>query len=548
MYRSHWDRPRPAYAAVVGGSSNRNDRGSMPGDDENTAEANNQRVLLLERDDRLNTAGRRQSAFLNKIHLETQRRKYAKGNIVTFLYPDIAMNQLQMHDVNRALRTCGFNVSDIVSVKLNDYRTNQAEVMLKDDVQFSLSEMDRKLKDAGIEAVVNTFDCVEEVLMIYGLPLTNDFDGMKKVIQETIAPFVKSVGHVVPCTYGSSAGEFFSGKYNGNWHVRVSPRADRQIPNFIVLGHDSKVMGKAKYVRKVYDRKEMCSDCFSTDHFRLAGECPGPRKWDEYCKEFEESWELNRLDTTEEEERLMTRTEEDSRYMVMNRALQKDLENVENEKLLVETRLKDQQELLDKIDSLEAKVGDLTAENERYRVVGNLMCQGSRTNSQENLNDSSGSSGSDSNPLKLTDKEKERLRSSTAGNFLSDMDLDLTNKQQQDDETSLPTSEDQVEDDDDDYIHEDDGGMHGRASFEKTEFSFKYSDEKPVIKFRKIIKARFIDSDRFFRFYLLRKCNDDDKCCKYFGRGTTKKKHFEWDMKIDLENIEWEYEHWSDGM
>ena len=69
MYRSHRDRPRPAYAAVVGGSSNRNDRGSMPGDDENTAEANNQRVLLLERDDRLNTAGRRQSAFLNKIHL-----------------------------------------------------------------------------------------------------------------------------------------------------------------------------------------------------------------------------------------------------------------------------------------------------------------------------------------------------------------------------------------------------------------------------------------------------------------------------------------------
>ena len=70
MYRSHWNRPRPAYAAVVGGSSNSNDRGSMPGDDENTVEANNQRVLLLERDDRLNTAGRRQSAFLNKIHLE----------------------------------------------------------------------------------------------------------------------------------------------------------------------------------------------------------------------------------------------------------------------------------------------------------------------------------------------------------------------------------------------------------------------------------------------------------------------------------------------
>ena len=153
--------------------------------------------------------------------------------------------------------------------------------------------------------------------------------------------------------------------------------------------------------------------------------------------------------------------------------------------------------------------------------------------------------------MKLTDKEKERLRSSTAGNFLSDMDLDLTNKQQQDDEISLPTSEDQVEDDDDDYIHEDDGGMHGRASFEKTEFSFKYSDEKPVIEFGKSIKARFIDSDRYLRFYLRKKCNDDDKCYKYSGRGTKviKGEHFEWNIEeIDLENIEWEYEHWSDGM
>ena len=316
----------------------------------------------------------------------------------------------------------------------------------------------------------------------------------------------------------------------------------------IVLGHDSKVMGKAKYVRKVYDRKEMCSDCFSTDHFRLAGVCPGPRKWDEYCKEFEESWELNRLDTTEEEERLITRTEEDSRYMVMNRALQKDLENVENEKLLVETRLKDQQELLDKIDSLEAKVGDLTAENERYRVVGNLMCQGSRTNSQENLNDSSGSSGSDSNPLKLTDKDKERLRSSTAGNFLSDIDLDLTEKELQDGDIPLPASKDRVEDEDD----EDDDDIIGRTSFAKTEFAFKYSDEKPVIEFWKNIKARFIDSDRYFCFYLKRKCNDDDKCCKYFGRGMSsvnKTEQMEWDMEIDMENIEWEYQrHWSDGM
>ena len=66
------------------------------------------------------------------------------------------------------------------------------------------------------------------------------------------------------------------------------------------------------------------------------------------------------------------------------------------------------------------------------------------------------------------------------------------------------------------------------------------------------IKARFIDSDRYLCFYLKRKCNDDDKCCKYFGRGMSqvnKTEILEWDMEIDMENIEWEYQrHWSDGM
>ena len=79
MYRSHWDRARPAYAAVARGANNV--RGSEIRDDENTVEANNSRVLLLERDDWLNTAARKQNAFVNKILLEAQRRQYAKGNI-----------------------------------------------------------------------------------------------------------------------------------------------------------------------------------------------------------------------------------------------------------------------------------------------------------------------------------------------------------------------------------------------------------------------------------------------------------------------------------
>ena len=80
MYRSHWDRARPAYAAVARGANNVRGSGSEVRDDENSVEANNGRVLLLDRDDRLNTAARKQNAFVNKILLEAQRRQYAKGN------------------------------------------------------------------------------------------------------------------------------------------------------------------------------------------------------------------------------------------------------------------------------------------------------------------------------------------------------------------------------------------------------------------------------------------------------------------------------------
>ena len=224
----------------------------------------------------------------------------------------------------------------------------------------------KKIKDAGINAIVSKFESLEEVLILYGLPLTNDIEGLKSIIIETIAPFVKRVGEVFPCKYGATAGEFFEGKLNGNWRVRVNPKPDRQVPNFIVLGAETKVMVKAKYVRNEFERKEMCSDCFSTEHFRNHEECPGLKDWEEYCREFSDHWEMCRLDTDESEDQIIARNEHDSRHMVLSRQLQKDLENLEQEKLLMETRLREQHELCEKVKRLEE-------DNQRYRQLGNLL-------------------------------------------------------------------------------------------------------------------------------------------------------------------------------
>ena len=360
MYSSPWGRRQRQ------GASQRH----LPNDNRTDSDANDERVIFLERDDRLGMAERKRKSFLNKLCLESCRRQLAKGKVISMFFPSVGVNNLKMEDVHRALRVSGFRPSDITGVKLNDFRTNQAEIMLNDATDFQIDEIEKKLKDANIYALVSIFEALEEVLVLYGLPLTNDIEGVKSMIMETLSPFVKRVGDVFPCKYGATAGEYFEGKLNGNWRVKVNPRADRQVPNFIVLGTETKVMVKAKYVRNEYERKEMCSDCFSTEHFRLHQDCQGPKKWEDYCKEFSDHWEMCRLDTAESEDQLISRNEQDSRHIVLSRQMQQDLENMEQEKLLLETRLKDQDELTEKNKKLEE-------DNQRFRQLAGLM-QGCR--------------------------------------------------------------------------------------------------------------------------------------------------------------------------
>ena len=368
-------------------------------------------------------AERKRQSFLNKLQLEARRKELAKGKVISMFFPSVGVNNLQMEDVNRALRVSGFSPRDIAGVKLNDFRTNQAEIMLTEETDFQIDEIEKKLKDANIYAIVSVFEALEEVLVLYGLPLTNDIEGMKSMIAETISPFVKKVGNVFPCKYGATAGEFFEGKLNGNWRVKVNPRADRQVPNFIVIGPETKVMVKAKYVRNEYERKQMCSDCFSTEHFRLHEDCQGPRKWDDYCKEFSDHWEMCRLDTEESEDQLISRNEQDSRHIVLSRQLQKDLENMEQEKLLLETRLKDQDELLEKNRKLEE-------DNQRYRLLGRLVqCRGRTSSASGNIDHDRGCSDFplvthiENGSLKcISIPEHERLASVTDPAFLSRSD------------------------------------------------------------------------------------------------------------------------------
>ena len=137
---------------------------------------------------------------------------------------------------------------------------HQVEVLFNDDLIIDTKEVEDKIKrDAKMEVFVSRFEHVEEFLMLYGLPLSNDMNSLKGQIEETLKPFIKKILDLVPTTHSDSESEdFFKNNFDGNWRVKVVPRNGKQIPNYIVVGETAKVMVKAVYTKKVGGKHEMC--------------------------------------------------------------------------------------------------------------------------------------------------------------------------------------------------------------------------------------------------------------------------------------------------
>ena len=68
--------------------------------------------------------------------------------------------------------------------------------------------------------------------------------------------------------------------------MRVVPKAEIGIPNFIVIGN-AKVQGKVVYSKKANISVIQCVNCFSEQHLKNSPSCSGIRDWSEYCEEYE---------------------------------------------------------------------------------------------------------------------------------------------------------------------------------------------------------------------------------------------------------------------
>ena len=142
-----------------------------------------QQAAMRQGRDLVREASNKKFFFQQKLFLEGKRKELGKGNIVTFLMGD-ARAGIDTSDVSKILRVGGFKPDQIVTIKLNDFRANQVEVLFKPEVEVDAQGVEEKLRRQQLNVNVSKFEHIEEFLMIYGLPPTFDVGVLKMKVND----------------------------------------------------------------------------------------------------------------------------------------------------------------------------------------------------------------------------------------------------------------------------------------------------------------------------------------------------------------------------
>lgn len=298
MFSASWNRPSYSKVASRAGQGGDGGLGGGGGGDVvqdsrgnavDTRNAINADSLVLLRNDRRGQQATAKFLFQERIKMEEKRRLLAKGNIVTFLF-ETSVPDRKSH-MSVVLRTAGFKSTDVKGIKLNEFRTNQAEILFDKEVSINVDQIEKKLQGSNLNVRVAKFDDTEETFMIYGLPLSDDTGALDAAIRDAIRPFVKEIKEVVATKHVSDKEDFFDGHLDGNFKVKVVPfKNGTYVPNFIVVGKDVKACGKVVYTKSLSPKKQMCLNCYSLDHIKTDPICNGPVKWEVYVTRFESYW------------------------------------------------------------------------------------------------------------------------------------------------------------------------------------------------------------------------------------------------------------------
>ena len=339
---------------------------SAQGDQDAAIESINQQTQEFVRGDRLEKRDKQQAFFKRKVVLDQKRRQLAEGNIVQFELNPSSKHLDKKSEMNRMLFAAGLKFDEVLGLKMNDFANSKIEVHFKDDVIIDCRALEAKICKAGFSVMVSKYDLSEEVIDIFGLPLTSNIDELMNGIKHAIRPFVKKIIDIKPMTYVGNHNEkdFFHGHFNGNYRVTVVPLAEDQVPMYLVIGKEQ-AMAKAGYHRKSSDKISMCNDCFSTEHINFDISCPGVKPWEDYVNEFNEKWKAA-AESHEEAasltaEQLLDK-EEAARVDEMNRIQSKNTELQEKVAFLSnEYQLKssENEQLMAQMSDLESRLGEL---------------------------------------------------------------------------------------------------------------------------------------------------------------------------------------------
>ena len=277
-------------------------------------------------EERKRMAKNRQAQFETKLFLENLRRNMSKGGeIITLMKErtDMRTNEtsITQMEVANILKSAGVKVEEVEGITFNPYRTGQVEIQFKKGVKVDTGKMEDEISKNEMKIEIAPYDHIEEVIMIKGIPLSEDLEGLRGKIEETIRPFVKQVKRIEACKY-RDGGDFFKNKLNGMWRVVIEPKQGCHVPNFIVVDKDAKVQGQVQYKKKYEFRPEMCSDCYEEDHLRGNIDCKGVVTWEEYCERFDKRWLEETAKKGEQCERRVSRN---------NRELEDKLKKIELE-------------------------------------------------------------------------------------------------------------------------------------------------------------------------------------------------------------------------
>ena len=235
------------------------------------------------------------------IFQETLKRDFIKEKNYLIFQLREGEDRCSYDAIGEVLDNLGLTASDVVSIAENPYNEREIEVLMKEETEFEIAELSRKLDAMEAPVTVNKMGKLEEVFIIRNLPLTLDQTTVRNWIKDAVAPFVEQIHDITPLKHsrkkinevGAKASKFFEGKYDGNWRVAVTPKGAAEVPSFAVFGPQN-LQGAVKYSKRGQPVNELCWSCYAPGHKRSDKNqegkfiCPGPKEWMTYVIDFQE--------------------------------------------------------------------------------------------------------------------------------------------------------------------------------------------------------------------------------------------------------------------